>query len=90
MRRERIVLLENRIFVGEEIEAGEFPDTEALRRQAARWEGHENVLILRNVRLEDSPFEERLDYLLVKRDEVKALGLGKLSVKGFAGTEVER
>ena len=87
MKRERIVLLENRIFVGEEIEADEFPDAESLRRQAAVWEGHPNVLILRNVRLEDSPFEERLDYLLVRRDQMSALGLGKLSVKGFVASE---
>lgn len=90
MRRERIVLLENRIFIGEEIEVGEFPDAETLRRQATSWEGMENLLILRNVRLEDSPFEERLDYLLIKRDEVAALGLGKLTVRGFAGAEIER
>lgn len=89
MRRERIVLLENRIFIGEEIEASEFPDTETLRRQAARWEGHENLLILRNVRLEDSPFEEHLEYLLVKRDSVSAFGLGKLTVKGFGPAEVQ-
>ena len=87
MKRERIVLLENHIFVGEEIEADEFPDAETLRRQATAWEGHPNVLILRNVRLEDSPFEERLDYLLVKRDQVTALGLGKLTLQGFTVSE---
>jgi hypothetical protein len=87
MKRERIVILNNHMFVGEEIEAEEFPDLETFRRQAARWEGPENLLILRNVRLEDSPLEERLDYLLVKRDAVSALGLGKLTVQGFIKEE---
>jgi len=87
MKRERIVILDNHLFVGEKIEPEEFPNLETFRRQAARWDGPENLLILHNVRLEDSPLEERLDYLLVKRDAVSALGLGKLTVQGFVKEE---
>jgi len=84
MRRNRIVLVNNQVLIGEEIEPGEFPDIESFRRQAARWEGPENVLVMRNVRLETGPYAERLDYLMLKRDTIDALGMGALSVEGFA------
>ncbi|GEM85783.1 hypothetical protein [Meiothermus granaticius] len=89
MKRERVVLLGGQVVIGEEIEPSEFPDLETFRRQAARWEGPENVLVMRNARIERGAHSERLDYLLLKRDEIKALGIG-LGVEGLAGAGLER
>ncbi|MBF6595194.1 MAG: hypothetical protein IVW51_12230 [Thermaceae bacterium] len=90
MKRNRIVLLGGQILTGEEIEPTEFPELETFRRQAARWEGPENVLVLRNARLENGSYSERLDYLLLKRDAIEALGTGTLSIEGFVSSGLER
>jgi hypothetical protein len=84
MKRERVVFLGERVIVGEEIEADELPDREAFHRQAARWGGPEDVLILRNAHLEEASAGERIDYLMIRRSEISALGMGVAAVEGFA------
>ena len=87
MKSNRIILMGNQVLHGQEIEPSEFPDLETFRRQAARWDGPENVLVLRGVRLEGGPFSERLDYLLLKRDAIDGLGVGSLSIEGFGNAK---
>ncbi|RIH85506.1 hypothetical protein [Calidithermus roseus] len=88
MKRERVVFLGERVIVGEEIDPDELPDREGFRRQAARWGGPEDVLILRNARLEEASAGERIDYLMIRRSEISALGIGMAAVEGFGPASV--
>ncbi|MGK0617387.1 hypothetical protein [Meiothermus cerbereus] len=85
MRHLRIVFLADRIIQGDEVFPDEFYDPETFRRCAAQWGGPENVLILRNATVADGGLEERLEYLLINRAEIVALGLGGMSVSGVEG-----
>lgn len=83
MRHDRIVFLGERIIQGDEIGSDEFPDVETFRRCAAQWGGPENVLVLRNAIVNNGALEEKLEYLLINRAEIIALGVGGMSVSGF-------
>lgn len=83
MRHQRIVFLGERIILGDEIGPDEFHDLETFRRCAAQWGGPENVLILRNATVSEGGLEEKLEYLLINRAEIMALGIGGLSVSGL-------
>jgi hypothetical protein len=83
MRHSRIVFLGERIIQGDEIGPDDFPDLETFRRCAAQWGGPENVLILRNAVVGEGVMQEKLEYLLINRAEIIALGVGGMSVSGF-------
>ncbi|GIW25375.1 hypothetical protein [Meiothermus sp.] len=85
MRHQRTVFLGERIIQGDEIGPDEFFDMETFRRCAAQWGGPEQVLILRNAIVSDGALEEKLEYLLINRAQIVALGLGGMSVGGFEG-----
>ncbi|WP_027891259.1 hypothetical protein [Calidithermus chliarophilus] len=88
MKRDRVVFLGERMIVGEEIDPEELPDREGFRRQAAQWNGPEDILILRHARLEDSGGSERIEYLMIRRSEISALGIGMAAVEGFGPASV--
>ncbi|GEM83098.1 hypothetical protein [Meiothermus hypogaeus] len=83
MRHDRIVFLGERIIQGDEIDSDEFPDVETFRRCAAQWGGPENVLVLRNAIVSNGALEEKLEYLLINRTEIRALGVGGMRLSGF-------
>lgn len=83
MRHNRIVFLGERIIEGDEVSPDDFYDVETFRRCAAQWGGPEKVLILRNATVSDGTLEEKLEYLLINRAEIIALGVGGMSVSGF-------
>lgn len=83
MRHNRIVFLGERIIEGDEVSPDDFYDVETFRRCAAQWGGPENVLILRNAVVSEGVMQEKLEYLLINRAEIAALGVGRMSVSGF-------
>ena len=78
MKRNRTVFLNGHVVSGEEITPEEFFDLEAFRQCAAQWDGRDSVLVLRNVTILGPGLHESLEYLLVNRAEVTALGIGSL------------
>lgn len=83
MRHNRIVFLGERTIEGDEVSPDDFYDVETFRRCAAQWGGPENVLILRNAVVGERMMQEKLEYLLINRAEITALGVGGISVSGL-------
>jgi len=83
MRHHRIVFLGDRIIEGDEVSPDDFYDVETFRRCAAQWGGPENVLILRSAVVGEGVRQEKLEYLLINRAEITALGVGGMSVSGL-------
>lgn len=84
MRRNRVVFWQDRVIEGEEIYHEDFPDLETLQRYVALWEGAENVMVMRNVEIDGMATSDRIDYLLLDRRDIAALGLGKVMIQGFS------
>jgi len=83
MRHNRIVFLGERTIEGDEVSPDDFYDLETFRRCAAQWGGPENVLILRNAMVGERMMQEKVEYLLINRAEISALGVGGISVSGL-------
>lgn len=81
--RTRVVFLGERLIQGEEIAPDDFSDKETYRRCAGQWGGPDNVLVLRGVTVGEGTWQERLEYLLVNRAQVQAIGVGTAVVEGL-------
>lgn len=88
MKRTRLVILDHHTILGEEIGPEEFYDVETFRSCATQWQGTENVLILRNATFEDASPHDKVDYLLIDRAQIRALGAGTMSLKPGVGQVV--